>query len=281
MATFTHEGAELWYSVHGDERDAGLDTLIVLHGGLGLDHTYFRPWLDPLSEGRRLVYLDLRANGRSTGDGQTLTIAQLADDVDALRRHLGAERIALLGHSYGGFVALQYALTQPEKLSCLVLCDTDSGSASPEIMARELIRLGADEEVMAAFDMPVDTIEQLQRLFEVVGPYYMPHSSASAAWEVLEATVFRKEAMDGGDRALADWDVGDRLGEIRTPTLVITGADDFLFPPERAERLGSEIPSASVVVMEDAGHLPFVEQQAAFLSAVSDHLQPGGAPARR
>ena len=90
-----------------------------------------------------LTFLDFRANGRSTGNGDGLTMQRLADDVDALREHLGAERMWLLGHSYGGFVALQYALSYPDHLHGLVLCDTDSTAPSGEIMMRELDRLEA------------------------------------------------------------------------------------------------------------------------------------------
>src|SRR5688572_23256339 len=112
MATFEHDGETFWYDAIG----AG-PPLIVLHGGLGLDHTYLRPAFDQLAPELQVIYLDLRANGRSTGDGVGMTMGQLAADVDALRAHLGLERVAVFGHSYGGFVGLEYALTYPARLT--------------------------------------------------------------------------------------------------------------------------------------------------------------------
>lgn len=263
MPTFDCEGATLWYESLGDG-----DSLIVLHGGLGLDHTYFRPWLDPLAEHLHLTYLDFRANGRSTGDGADLTMQRLAEDVDALRRHLGHRRTWLLGHSYGGFVALEFALRFPEQLLGLVLLDTDSTAPSPEVMAAGLQRLGVQPEEMAVFGTTVESGEDLLRLFDRVGPWYLPHSEPTAARLVLGETLYRPGGGDGGERALEGWDVGDRLHEITAPSLVISGADDFMFPPERTRQLGSGLADATVEIIDGSGHLPFVEDTAAVLGLV-------------
>ena len=270
MATFTHDEIDLWFDTIGTG-----ELLIALHGGLGLDHTTLRPWLDPLAQDMRLAYLDHRANGRSGGDGHDMTMTQLAGDVEALRRHLGAERAWLLGHSYGGFVALQCAMERPETLHGIVLCDTDSKAPSGETVTAELARLGADlEQVMPAFATPIETQDDLLAFFEVLAPYYLPHSPADRTGSLLADLIFRREGAAGGDRALADWDVSARLGEVAVPTLVIAGADDFLFPPAVTHALGDALPHAEVVVLDGAGHLPFVEQQDAFLHAVRSFVAP-------
>src|SRR5438105_5235280 len=113
-------GTELFYSQVG----AGLPTL-VMHGGLGLDHTYLHPWLDPLGDVLQLTYYDHRGNGRSARPPMhTLTHPGLAADADALRAFLGFERMAILASSYGGFIALRYALDFSERLSHLILVGT-------------------------------------------------------------------------------------------------------------------------------------------------------------
>jgi proline iminopeptidase len=267
MATFEHDGCSMWFESLGEG-----PPLMLLHGGLGLDHTYFRPWLDPLAAEHAVVFFDFRANGRSSGDGQDLTLKQLADDVDALRSHLGFDRVSLLGHSYGGFVALEYALTHPEHLDRLVLCDTDSGPPAEETIGGELHRLGAGDDVMAAFGQPVETTEDMLAFFDVVGRFYLPHSQPDIAGQVLGDTIFRREGSEGGSAALSEWDVSGRLGEVAAPTLVLTGVDDFMFPPARAELLQRGIAGAQLTVMDGSGHLPFVEQPADFLSAVGKFL---------
>lgn len=80
--------------------------VLIMHGGLGLDHTYFRPWLDKLADVAELIYYDHRANGRSARPSVIEGIGHetWAADADALRAHLGYDRIILLGHSYGGFL---------------------------------------------------------------------------------------------------------------------------------------------------------------------------------
>ena len=226
MSTFDLEDVTLWYECLGEGQ-----LLIVLHGGLGLDHTCFRPWLDPLAEQASLAYLDFRANGRSSGDGYDLTMQRLAEDVDALRQHLRHERTWLLGHSYGGFVALEYALQFPQHVLGLVLLDTDSSGPRPETMMAGLQHLGvAPEEAMAAFAADVHTSEELLDLFGTVGPWYLPHSEPGLGRSVLRETVFRDGGSRGGQRALDGWDVTSRLPQITAPALVITGADDFMSP---------------------------------------------------
>ena len=265
MPTFECDGATLWFESLGQG-----ESLVVLHGGLGLDHTCYRPWLDPLADGLALTYLDFRANGRSTGDGSDMTMGRLAEDVDALRDHLGHEQTWLLGHSYGGFVALEYALTFPDRLAGLILMDTDSTGPRPETMMAGLQELGATPEQLAAFATPVATTEEMLALFDTVGPLYLPHSEVAMARSVMAETIYRQGGSDGGGRALDGWDVTARLPEIAVPALVITGADDFMFPPAIAQALGDSLPHAMVRIIGDSGHMPFVEASDATLAAIRD-----------
>ena len=267
MSTFEHDGETLWYDVHG----TGV-TLVALHGGLGLDHTYLRPVLDPLLPDVQVVYLDFRANGRSTGDGEGMTMAQLASDVEALRVHLGLEQVAVFGHSYGGFVALEYALTYPDRLTHLLLCDTDSHGPTEETMTAGLQRLGVDPGTLAVFEERLDTREKLLAAFDVVEPAYLPHSPPGTGRIGLADTVPRQEGADGGGAALKGWDVSDRLGEIDVPTLVLAGTDDFMFPPERMRSVADGVRRGQLKVFEASGHLPFVEEADLFLATVRAFL---------
>ena len=113
-------GTELFYVEVGE----GVPCL-VMHGGLGGDHSALHPWLDPLGDVMQLVYYDHRGNGRSgRPPSGMITFERLCADADALREQLGFEKVAVLGHSYGGFVALEYALRYRERLSRLILLGT-------------------------------------------------------------------------------------------------------------------------------------------------------------
>src|SRR5262245_56401526 len=120
MAIAHLNDTDLFYTTVG----AGLPCL-VMHGGLGFDHTYLHPWLDPLGDTLQLIYYDHRGNGRSgRPPKETMTHAQFAADAAALASYLGHEKVAVLGHSYGGFIGLEVALRHPDRLSHLVLVDT-------------------------------------------------------------------------------------------------------------------------------------------------------------
>src|SRR5688500_6269677 len=116
-------GTELFYEIVGDGTPC-----VVLHGGLGVDHTVYRRTLGPLSPPLQLTYLDQRCNGRSGRPPlATLTMEQLADDACRFADHLGLDRFHVLGHSYGGFVAQELAITHADRVAALLLVATTPG----------------------------------------------------------------------------------------------------------------------------------------------------------
>jgi proline iminopeptidase len=124
---------------------------LLMHGGLGGDHSALHPWLDPLGDVMRLVYYDHRGNGRSGRvPSETITFEQLCSDADALSEHLGFEEVTVLGYSFGGFVALEYALRYPERISHLILLDTAPTLDYAEEIEANARRKGATREQLEA-----------------------------------------------------------------------------------------------------------------------------------
>ena len=99
------------------------DPVVLMHGGPGLDYTTLSS-LEPLADRFTLIFYDHRANGRSGGETSSMTWDNLTADAEALRYSLGFERWAVLGHSFGGQVALEYAFRYPDRVSQLLLLDT-------------------------------------------------------------------------------------------------------------------------------------------------------------
>jgi proline iminopeptidase len=121
---------------------------LVMHVGLGIDHTYFRPWLDPLGNVLQLVYYDHRGNGRSAAAAiRTMTHAQLAADANQLCAHLGLGQVVVLAHSDGGFIALEFALHYPKRVSHLVLMETAASMAHAKSIERHARRKGAHDRI--------------------------------------------------------------------------------------------------------------------------------------
>ena len=262
-------GTQLFYVEVGE----GLPCL-VMHGGLGFDHTCLHPWLDPLGEQMHLIYYDHRGNGRSGRPPvETLTFERFCADADALREHLGFERIAVLGYSFGGFIALEYALRYPQRLSHLVLLGTAPASNYGEEVVANARRKGATLEQLEALDASVDDDAGFWRLWKLIEPLYFYTYDEDLAWRVLGKTKVSFEAAEAGDAILEGWDLTPRLGEISAPTLILVGRDDFVCPPSQAEIMHQRIPDSELVVLEKGGHLAHAERPEAFFEAVRGWLE--------
>jgi proline iminopeptidase len=248
--------------------------MMVLHGGLGFDHTYFRPFLDPLAEQGRLVYVDHRGHGRSGRPPiETLTHERLAADVEELRAKLGLGKVILIGHSYGGFIALEYALRYQDQLAGLVLLCTAPVLDYADVITANAKRRGTPEQLAAVdqiFANEVRTDAELRAVWAAILPLYFVKFDPKLAAELDRVGSYSGAALH---RAFADlvpaYNVLPRLGEIRVPTLVLSGRHDWITPVrEGGERLQKGIPRSELVVFEHSGHYPFIEEQPAFLSAV-------------
>jgi proline iminopeptidase len=218
--------------------------LPVMHGGLGFDHTYMHPWLDPLGDVMRLVYYEHRGNGRSgRPPWETLNFRQLCADADALREHLGLEKVSVMGHAMGGTIALEYALRYPERLERLILLDTvpafDYWEREVEANAR---RKGATQEQLEALSDDEDDDEEFRRAWKLIEPLYFHTYDAALAERVLTKTVFSIDANKAQAAFLEGWDATPSLGEINAPTVVIVGDDDVVCPPSPARRLHKKHP---------------------------------------
>jgi proline-specific peptidase len=254
--------------------------LVLMHGGPGAD-LYTLMAFRPLAKQFTLVFYDHRCNGRSTGAEVTsMTMENLTADADALRQALGFEKWAVLGHSFGGNVALEYALRYPTSLSHLLLVDAGGDSRwarekAPKLLANrgfspDIVEL-ARRHLNGQFE-PKEMFSNLMKLGKAYNPHtglrQMPHMLFWGLQSKLqpEATIF------GETVALKNWTVMARLGEIRVPTLVMAGREDFVFPPEHQEELAAGIPNARLVLIDRAGHNPHDEQTAETLAAVRSFL---------
>jgi proline iminopeptidase len=256
------------------------DPLALMHGGPGLDHVSLTPFR-ALADRHTIVLYDHRCNGRSSGAPVTsMTWENLTADADALRDQLGFERWAVLGHSFGGHVALEYALRYPERVSRLVLLDTAADARwSQENAADVLAGRGFSPRAVGVarrfYSGRVEPKDFLRASIRLLPAYDHRFSIVRLAREMIAGgwrMKMRPEALTFGGQMMRGWSVMDRLGEIGVPTLVIAGRDDFLFPPESQALLAAGIANARLCVIERAGHNPQSERPAETLAAVADFL---------
>jgi proline iminopeptidase len=282
MATMTIRGVSLFVDVVGSGYP-----LLLMHGGPGADHWTMLPFRR-LADRFTLVFYDRRCNGRSAGAPvESMTWENLTADADALRQELGFEKWAVLGHSFGGKVALEYALRYPDSLSSLVLLDTGGDSRWAQEYAPELLAgRGFSPKIVKLarrwFNGQVEPKEFLPTLLRL-GNACNPHTSLmQLARDLIRGewrSKMRPEALIfAGPHLLKGWTVMDRLGEISVPTLVMAGRDDFVFPPEHQVELAAGIPNARLRIVERAGHNSHAEQPDEVIEAVNDFI--GAAAAR-
>lgn len=262
------------------------DPLLLMHGGPGLDHVSLKPFRK-LADRHTVVFYDQRCNGRSTGAPvTTMTWENLTADAEALREKLGFERWAVLGHSFGGNVALEYTLRYPERVSRLILLDTAGDVRwSHDNAAEVLAGRGFSPKTVAVarrfYNGRLAAKDFIRASIRLLPAYDHRFSLLRLVREMVEGgwrAEMRPEALIFGGQMMRGWSVMDRLAEIRVPTLVISGRDDFLFPPESQAQLRAGIPNAQLRIIERAGHNPQSERPAETLKAVADFLVAAPAP---
>jgi pimeloyl-ACP methyl ester carboxylesterase len=258
--------------------------LLLMHGGPGADLWTLQSFRR-LADRHTLVFYDHRCNGRSVGPPvRSMTWDNLTADADALREALGYERWAVLGHSFGGKVALEYALRYPDRLSHLVLMDTGADSFwDTENAAQVLAERGFSPATVRLAERffrgriaPRAYLLSLMRL----GGAYDPHTSLLSALRTM-AGAWRSRPRSapfifGFRHLMPGWSVMDRLGEIHVPTLVIAGRDDFVFPPEHQAQIARGIPGARLRIIERAGHNPHDEQTEQVMAAIRSFIPRDG-----
>jgi proline iminopeptidase len=262
------------YSMFVEDLGGAGIPLIVLHGGPGLDHTHLRPYLDPLSEVARVIYLDERGQGRSERvDPQTLSLEVFARDVDLLAEALGLERFALLGHSFGAIITTWHAVNLGTAAGYVISGGGDSSAALMADVEASLAAMGDEGNAIAEsweWEKTVQTAEECAELMRIQTPFHFhgPPPDDFASETVYVADVLRHFA----DAGYGDFDYTPDLDKVAKPTLVLVGDHDRTTTPRAARVLDEGIESSELVELEGAGHMSMVEAQAPYLTAVSRFL---------
>jgi proline iminopeptidase len=268
------EGARLFY------RDIGAGhPIVILHGGPDFGHTYLLPDMDRLSDSFRLIYYDQRGRGRSA-DGvrpEDVSMSSEVEDLEGLRRHLGLDSMAVLGHSWGGMLAMEYAIRYPERVSRLILMGTIVASHDDHKLFRQELRRRrtpaqlermtalADSAEYAAGDP--DTVAERYRI-HYTATFRRPEDHLDRLIDALRSS-FTPEGIVKG-RAIEDrlmdetllspeYNLIPELERLSISTLVIHGDDDVV-PVECAARIAHAIPGARFVVLKDCGHFSYMER---------------------
>jgi len=230
--------------------------LILLHGGMGLDSSYFKVpgILDLAKRGIQVILYDQRGHGKSQEtDSKDYTHRVWIKDLKRLAKKLGLKKFNLLGHSYGGWLALEYAVKRPKELDRLILVDTHAGPVDTSDIPKYKNQAEMNKRSKEKWPQAFFSKNKHWSIFKRIKHNYKPFNAAY-------------------HRETENYDVRDKLKNIDAKTLVICGEADTFFL-ERSQKFVKEIPNAHLEVITKCKHFPFIEMPEDFVNIIVKFLQ--------
>ena len=279
-------GYRTWYLIVGEGEDEGKLPVLYLHGGPGGTHDYLEP-LEAMAEtGRRAIFYDQIGCGKSDlpDDPSLWKVETFVDELGEVRRHLALDRLHIFGNSWGGMLAMEYALTQPAGVASMIVAS--SPASIPQWVAeanrlRSLLPEDVQETLTSHEESGTTDSPEYEQACLV---FYHRHVCRLDEWPdcVLRSFAFIEEhgvvykTMNGPSEfrvigPLKDWDITGRLGEIRIPTLVITGEHDEATPAIN-ETVSSGIRGSESVIYPGASHMVHVEDPEGYMRVLDGFL---------
>jgi proline-specific peptidase len=278
----TVPGGRVWYRIVGTDRPG--NPILCLHGGPGMAHDYLEN-LSDLARNRPVIFYDQLGSGRSErpADESLWTVDRFVEELVAVREALNLQRPHLFGNSWGGWLALQYALDRRPQLASLIL------SSSPPSVPRWIADCA---DLRAELDQPVRAVldrHEASGYFScpeyqwAITHFYRRHLCRLDPWpdslertfagmsEQVYTTMWGPSEFGPVTGRLREWDVTDRLAEIQVPTLVTGGRHDEARPDHLAI-LADGITGSELVIFEDSSHLAFIEEHELYLQTIEDFL---------
>jgi proline iminopeptidase len=261
--------------------------LIAHHGGGGIGSLAEpKATFGPLADRFRVVVFDARGCGLSEGI-PPYSHEQWAADVDGLRQWIGAEKVVVAGGSYGGFIALEYAVRYPEHVSAILLRDTSADGSNLELAfenARNQDRVEIDwERFNRYWHGEVHDDADLKQVWSELIPLYDFEYDPVKSTAAVEAGIYRHEAHNWCfQHNWGAYDLKADLPSVTAPTLVTVGRRDWVTPVSSSETIASLMPNAELVVFERSGHSPQVEERELFQQTIREFIDravPIGTPA--
>lgn len=263
MSQVLVNGVKLYYEIHGTG-----EPLILIEGLGYASWSWFRQ-IEVLSDTYRVVSFDNRGVGNSDKPDIPYSIELMADDVARLLESLSIEKAHILGVSMGGYIAQSLAINYPEKVKSLVLGCTSFGGPQSIPLTEEALQSMLKVEGLNAEEVI------RQGLKVAFSPKFIKASpevvNQLVAWRLANPTP--RYAWERQFAAAAAFNAESQLNTIKVPTLVITGSEDIVIPPQNSVLLTERISGAQLVMIPGGGHLFFIEKAEEFNAAVLEFLK--------
>lgn len=265
--------------------------LLFLHGGFGMDASYFQPYLNPLSQNFDCIFLDIRGNGRSAElPANQITIAHILDDLEALRTQLKIENWTVIGHSGGGLLAESYGLAHPKTTHCVVLLGSfgripfkaPEWIAAPKKFNQPQAQLAFDQ-----FWKGITTDAEYRSACMGIAPLFfanpakaqqvpvtccIPDTTSNRYLLTLSKIAYRIVPFNAMFDNHGTVDLIPQLKQLGPRLLAIHGRCDWRVPFSEAELVATTVPHGRFLLLEDAGHFPFFEKPRECCDAIRDFV---------
>jgi proline iminopeptidase len=272
---FDGPGGKIYYEVTGSGSGA---PLVVVNGGPGFDHTYLHiatAW-DALGKNRRIIFYDQRGDGRSAPlqKGQSCNLADQIADLEALRAHLGFDKVDMLGHSWGGYLSMAYSARHPEHIAHLMIVD----SAAPKwsdtlfLFAQIFPEITERRNGYAFADAMGDKAASDASIHDYLTMLFYSPEKRDAFVAQMSAGAYHQQVLQSVISDLPRFDLNPEIAKFKFPVIVMAGRYDINVAPLVAWKIHQAIPGSRFVVFEKSGHLPFYEEPDAFVRATEDFL---------
>lgn len=261
------------------------DPIVVIHGGPALSQEYLLPAMAKLGEEHLVIFYDQRGCGRSTGEvnPNTINLDMFVSDLDAIRKTLKFEKISVLGHSWGGFLAMEYTIEHPKSVDKLILLNSGPASADEySLFLAEYLRR------IAPYSDELNAIQKTEAFREgdpeTIACYYRTifrtFVYTSAKVNLLNFCMTPKAAKKGMEVAAifqqnlftTKFNLHPLLKNLDIPTLIIHGDFDPI-PVIAAENIHKSISNSKYVVIEHCGHFPYVEEPEILFSQLNQFFK--------
>lgn len=281
----TLRGTEIYFDIAGmqlapvGKNFVERPVLFMLHGGPGSDHLRFKQHSLEIQEVAQLVFIDHRGCGRSKKTKQAdYTLENNVEDIEALRKQLGLEKICILGASYGGMVAQSYAVRYPKRVEKLILVATACDYRFMDDAKKAVQQHGSAEQIAACEPLWNGTFKshkQVTEFFSIMGPLYAIIEKRRKKKVVSESkTIWSYQALNQGFGGfLRSYDVTKKLRKITCATLVLAGREDWICSPAQAKKIASHIPNATLKIFKNCSHAVASDAHDRYIKIIKQFLR--------
>jgi proline iminopeptidase len=277
-------GTEIYFDIAGMQIEADHSekpVMFMLHGGPGGDHMRYKQHSIELQDVAQLVFIDHRGSGRSKKThAREYTLENNIEDVEALRKHLGLERICILGTSYGGMVAQGYAIRYPKQVDKLILVVTAPSYRFIDEARKLVLKRGNAKQIEVCDKLwkgKLNSHDDVMEFFNAMQPFYSFTIKKNQAMAYnMSQSVYSYEALNQAFKPngfLRKFDLIPKLKKITSPTLILAGKHDWICSAEQSRVMAKHIPNSTLKIFRDSSHALAVDVHDEYITIIKKFLK--------